>query len=586
MIFRLPRFVLGWIILISIGVLLAGCAAASQSAPTVTAALQGLAPQPSPTAIPTLTSVPLADPLAPTPAGPAQTLRFAWTQEPVSLNPYYAETWQTSVLHSLYLCWPWQYDSENRAYPHLVTAIPSLENGGVSPDGLEITLQLRNDIRWSDGEPITSADFAFTYAMALAPENNFYSQYPYNLLSALETPNPQTVVMQFTEPFIPWQANFWHGILPAHILAPVYAVDGSLQAANWNEAPTVGCGPYNFVDWSPGGSLRFEKNLHYWLPTPKIDALLFQFVPEGEQTIALAAGDAEVSVFPPLLDIPILQDMGFSVFPINSGYVEGWFFNFRDSASPGMQDPAVRRAIAQAIDRDAIVNNLLLGFSERANTFWDPLLAQGFVSPAISPWEYDLAAANDLLTQNGYRDRDGDGIREDPAGQPLALVLGATTKPLRQEIQAYARQQLRLIGIDLTIQDWTPEEFYASYAEGGPLAVGAVDIMQWSDKTYFPDPDIDYWLCALMPAGTNPWGYNYFGCDPDLDALFQAQMREIDPAARQAIIQTIGRIIHDEVYWFGLYADLDFWVVDANLTGVQFSGVTPFYNIADWEFVE
>jgi len=112
-------------------------------------------------------------------------ITFAWTQEPDSLNPFYTDMWFSAILQQLYLCWAWEFDDQNVAFPHLVTEIPSMDNGGLSEDGLTITLNLRDDIVWSDGTPITSADFKFTYDMIMADGNAVFSQYPYDYLARL-----------------------------------------------------------------------------------------------------------------------------------------------------------------------------------------------------------------------------------------------------------------------------------------------------------------------------------------------------------------------------------------------------------------
>jgi peptide/nickel transport system substrate-binding protein len=517
----------------------------------------------------------------------AKVTTWAWTQEPDSLNPYYTDMWFSSILQQIYLCWPWEYDDQNLPYPHLVTEIPSLENGGISEDGLVITLTLRDDITWSDGEPITSADFLFTYEMVMADTNTVSSQYPYDYLVGLETPDDITVVMTFEEPFAPWQSTFWLGILPEHILAPVFEAEGSIDEAEWNLAPSVGCGPFMFAEWESGSYLRFVKNDNYWKGSPNIDEIYLQFVPDdAAQTAAMVAGDADLGTFPPLSDVPSLRDAGVTIFSVNGGYAEGWFFNMRDMASPGAKDVAVRQAIAMAIDREAIAQDLLLGLTKPAETFWDAMEASGYVSPDIEPWVYNPDAARELLENAGYVDNDGDGIREDADGNPLVIIHGTTIREIRQDIQAVTQQYLREVGIDLVTQSWDSDIFFGSYADGAAPAVGDVDIMEWSDSTYFPDPDTDYWLCSQIPDDENPWGYNYYICDEDLDALFQAQLVETDPAARIELFHQISKYVHDQVYWLGMYVDPDIWMVNPRLTGVKFSGVTPFFNIMEWDIAE
>jgi peptide/nickel transport system substrate-binding protein len=522
--------------------------------------------------------------VTPTPEPSRKVVTFAWTQEPDSLNYYYTNMWFSQITQQLWHCWAWEYDDQNTPFPRLLTEIPSMENGGVSEDGLVITLHLRDDIVWSDGTPITAEDFVFTYDMIVDPANTVASVYPYDYLDSVEAPDERTVVMTFGEPFAPWLASFWKGILPQHVLGPVFEAEGSIDEAEWNLAPTVGCGPFNFAEWESGSFIRFVKNDNYWLGPPKLDEIYLQFVPDdASQTAALVAGDADLGTFPPLSDVPILEAGGLEIVVQSSGYAEGWYFNFRDMASPGARDVNVRQAIAMALDRDAITEDLLLGLTDPAETLWDPLAAYGYVSPDIEPWPYDPEGAKQLLEEAGWTDTDGDGIREDAQGNKLTLIHGTTIREIRQDAQAVAQQMLREVGIDLQIFSYDADLFFASYADGSPAALGEVDIMEWSDSTVFPDPDHYYWLCSEVPDDENPWGANYFGCDETLDELFQRQLATIDAAERVRIFQEITKYMHDQVYWLGLWDDPDYWIVGERLAGVKFSGVTPFYNIMEWD---
>jgi peptide/nickel transport system substrate-binding protein len=507
---------------------------------------------------------------------------FAWTQEPDTLNPAYTNMWFSSIIQQLYNCWPWEYDDQNTAFPHLVTEIPSMENGGVSEDGLVITMHLRDDIAWSDGTPITADDFVFTYEMYMDEGNTVSSQYPYYYIDSIEAPDDLTVVINFSEPFAPWEGTLWRGILPKHVLEPVFEAEGSIDEAEWNLAPTVSCGPFVFDEWESGSFIHFVKNDNYWKGEANLDEIYFQFVPDdASQTAALVVGDADLGTFPPLSDVPVLRAAGIDIITQNGGYSEGWFFNFRDMASPGARDVKVRQAIAMALDREAIVQDLLLGLTDVAVSYWDGLPV--YVSPDIEPWTYDPEAAKALLEEAGWVDRDGDGIREDADGNPLTLIHGTTIREIRQDIQAVTQQMLREVGIDLQIFSYDSDLFFASYADGSPPALGEVDIMEWSDCTNFPDPDYYYWLCEELPDDENPWGANYFGCDEHLDELFERQLVSMDAQERKEIFYEISKYMHDQVIWLGLYVDADYWMVGERLTGVKFSGVTPFYNIMEWD---
>lgn len=523
-----------------------------------------------------------------TPAPGNKVVTFAWTQEPDTLNPYYSNMWFSTILQQLYNCWAWEFDEENRPFPKLVTELPTMENGGVSEDGTVITLKLRDDIVWSDGTPLTADDFVFTYEMIVNESNTVSSMYPYDKLDSVEAADERTVVMTFAEPLASWQSSLWKGIMPKHILEPVFEVDGSIDEAEWNLAPTVSCGPFSFAEWESGSYLHMVKNPNYWLGEPKIEEVYFQFVPDdASQTAALIAGDADLGTFPPLSDVPALEAGGLRIITQSGGYSEGWFFNFREMASPGARDVKVRQAIAQAIDREGINEDLLLGLTHAPETLWDPLMAYGYVSPDIVPWKYDPEAAKELLEEAGWTDRDGDGIREDAEGNKLTLTHGTTVREIRQDTQAVAQQQLKEVGIDLQLMSQDADIFFGSFSDGAPCALGEIDIMEWSDlPSDFPDPDHYYWLCSEIPTDDSPWGANYFGCDEYLDGLFQQQITMIDPEERTKMIQDITQYMHENVYWLGLWDDPDYWIVGPRLAGVKFSGVTPFFSIMEWDVTE
>jgi len=513
-------------------------------------------------------------------AKPAEKIvTIAWTQEPDTLNKAYSSMWYMSVLTDIYSCWPWIYDEANVVHPYLLTELPT-----VSDDGLVVTMKLRDDITWSDNTPITAEDFIFTQEMILNPANTVYSVYPYEKFK-ITAPDPQTVVMTFAEVFVPWMPNLWLGtLMPKHILQPVFEAEGNLNTAEWNRAPTVGCGPFNFTKWESGSTLRFDKNPNFWGPEPKLDAVIFQFVPDdAAQTAACLAGDADICYWPPYEDMPKFQEAGLTIMKEPSGYNEGWFFNFRDMASPGIRDLNVRKAIAMGLDRQSNTT-LRMSLVQVTETFWDGL--PQYVDPSIVSFKYDPEAAIALLESSGYKDTNGDGIREDKDGKPLTITQGNTDKTERQNHQALAQQQLLAIGIDLKTSSYDSDILFADLTNDGPAATGKLDIMEWSDAPYFPDPDISYWLCSEVPTADNPQGSNYFGCDETLDKLFTQQAITADPEARKQIFWQISKYMHDNVLYMGIWEDPDTWIVNPRVTGVKFSGVTPFYNIAEWDVTQ
>ena len=515
-------------------------------------------------------------------AGPAKTATFIWTQEPDVLNPLYTNMWFSSITQQIWNCWAWDFDDQNNPHPVLVKEMPSEENGGISPDGRVITLKLRDDIVWSDGTPITSEDFVFTYEMTMNPKNTVASTFPYDKLEKVEAPDPKTVVMTFKEPFAAWQATLWHGLLPAHVLRPVFEKEGTIDNAEWNRAPTVGCGPFVFKEWESGSFIRFVANKKYWLGRPKIDEIFIRIVPDdASQVAALKAGDADLGTFIAYSDIPTLEQAGVQMVKVFSGYNEGWYFYLHpEKGHPALKDVRVRQAIALAFDRFSICKDLLLGLTKPPATYWANTPWQ---DPTLEPWPYDPERARQLLDEAGWKDTNGDGVR-DKDGVELVLTLGTTTREIRRDVQAVAQQQLAQVGIKLELANADSDIFFGSYGEGGPCATGQYDIFEYSTVTNYPDPETADWLCSEIPSDENPSGVNWQAvCDEELDSLFQLQATQVDPAERQQTFHKITRLIYEKVYWLGVWEDPDIWAVGPRLKNVRLSGATPFFNIVEWD---
>ena len=513
---------------------------------------------------------------------------FIWTQEFDTLSPLYTAMWFTTTTYQLWNVWAWHFDENSNPIPVLVTEIPSEENGGISEDGRTLTFNLRDDLIWSDGTPLTSADFVFTYEMTVDPANTVGTTYPYDQIETIEAPDPQTVVVTFTEPFAPWLAWMWRYILPDHVLRPVFDEAGSLDDAEWNFAPTVGIGPYRFEEWESGSFARFVRNENWHGERPIIDEIFFRFVPDdASQVAALQNGEGDLGTFIAYSDVPALENAGIDIVTQPSGYNEGWYFILGDEQIPGhpaLQDVRVRQAIAMALDREGLNQDLLLGLTKVPKTLWDSLPA--YVSPDIEPFAYDPDAANALLDEAGWVDTNGDGVR-DKDGVELVLVHGTTTREVRQDSQAVAQQQLAEVGIQLDIQSFDSSIFFEDYANSGPPYTGELDIAQWSDAPAFPDPDHYYWLCDQIPTDEAPAGGNFSRiCDEELDALFRQQLSQTNVADRQQTFHQITQIMHDQVYWLGMWEDPDVWAVGPRLLNARFSGVTPLFSIAEWDISE
>jgi len=296
------------------------------------------------------------------------------------------------------------------------------------------------------------------------------------------------------------------------------------------------------------------------------------------------AGDGDLGTFFAYSDVPELEEAGVEILKSFSGYNEGYYFNLNpEKAHPAVLDEKVRQAIAYAINRDAITQDLLLGLTAPAATMWDNT---PYVDPAITAWPFDPEMAKTLLDEAGWVDSNGDGTR-DKDGTELVLRYGTTTREIRKDTQAVVQQMLADVGVGVELLNYESDQFFSGYEEGGPAATGQLDIYEYSTVTAFPDPDSADFLCSEIPSDEKPSGTNWSAfCDEELDALFQLQATQVDFNERQQTFYQLTKMIFDKVYWLGIWQDPDLFGIGERLKNVKISGATPFFNVLEWELVQ
>jgi peptide/nickel transport system substrate-binding protein len=311
-----------------------------------------------------------------------------------------------------------------------------------------VVFHLRDDVRWHDGERTTAYDVAFTFERARDPETGSPSGGDFQGWQSAEVLDSFTVRFRFEprpDPLGTWATL---AIMPHHLLDSIPAA--RLRHAPFNKEP-VGNGPFRFVSSAPNDRWIFEANPEFPAELggrPYLDRLVWRVVPESSAQITeLLTGRADLVIAPPAQKLAELATTpGVKAVVKPSRKVQAILLNGKRR---GLDDARVRRALAMAIDRHELLAALRAGYGSLASgpvypTHW------GYDSTLV-PLPFDPAAARALLTEAGYRDRDGDGFVEGANGRPLTLSLTIPVgSDYSRNVAERVQMHLAAIGVKLT----------------------------------------------------------------------------------------------------------------------------------------
>jgi peptide/nickel transport system substrate-binding protein len=343
-----------------------------------------------------------------------------------------------------------QYDEALEPVPYLA------ESWEVSPDLMEITFHLRDDVFWHDGELTTARDVAFTFLRASNPETGYpnlaFFHYYLPGEEGVEVIDDFTVRFHLSRPHAeyldPWRTV---AIMPEHLLGDVPPAE--LAQHPFGRICPVGNGPFRFVNHIPDDRWVFEANP--WFPEglggrPYLDRYVFRPIPENATLLAelLTGGiDVYISVTPNSAErIRSEADLEVRSYPSRSIFFAAW-----NSRVPKLSDSRVRRAFTVGIDRRQILEGIRFGRGEVANT-GVPFSHWAYDSALADSLPYDPDQARRLLTEAGWVDGDGDGIRENGEGEALTVEIIVNQNQEREEVSEIMQAQLREVGVDVQLR--------------------------------------------------------------------------------------------------------------------------------------
>ncbi|MCL4367903.1 MAG: ABC transporter substrate-binding protein [Actinobacteria bacterium] len=452
--------------------------------------------------------------------------------------------------------------------------VPDLaESWEVGDGGKSYLFHLRHDVRWHDQTPFTADDVVFT-VKAMQDKDFQGSQDVADLWRSVDVQQVDDYTVRFTlkEPFAPFLEYTTVGILPHHLYAD--ALGKAMTDSPYNLKP-IGTGPFKLTSISSEG-VTLEPNTDDYRPAPHLAQIQFRFYPDYTSALA-ALQKGEVDGLPYLAPQDVATLSANAKLQIYSApdYLK-YSVLFLNNSNPLFKDKAVRQAVSYAINRDKIIQTVLSG---------QGLPGKGPISPgswAFDPsagnYGYDPKKAEALLDAAGWRDTNGDGVREKD-GATLSFVILTNDNQQRVKIGESVAEDLRKVGFKTEVQAAAWADLIKDYLT--PRTFVGFLTEQW---LLTADPDV-YSLWDSSQIGNG--GFNFAGIsNPRVDQLLEEARSTVDKTRRQQLYSEFQSLWADESPSVILYYPKFNWAVSRNIKGVNLSymvdGSSRFRDAAGW----
>lgn len=463
-----------------------------------------------------------------------KTLRMAITQDEGTLTPYTYQTGypgyelMTLIYDTLYLM-----DASLEPQPWLASSTE------ISSDGLTYTVTLNEGLNWQDGEPLTSADVAFTFQYFT---DNLLGRFTTaaNKVATVVTPDERTAILTLNAVDATFLANSLTDvpILPEHVWSNVTAPDSMEQP--------MGSGPYVLAEYRPDQYYRLEENPNFWGPPPALDTIIAPVIRDQTATFqALLAGEIDVAVrnvSPELVDrfaarddIRVAQGPGFASTIMIMDVTQG-----------ALANPGVRRVMAGAIDYGRLIDVLLLGFGTSGPPGFLPP-ASPMANPATQEYErLTSEVAQEQLEALGFA-RNAAGVYVDGDGNELSFeFLTYSDNPIRLRAAELISQDLRAAGFDITIRTMEREALVERVWPGFDVSQGRsyqMSMFGWSAPVAAQAR-----LSSLLHSDPAIGNLNLSGYEnPEADRLVEEAAVTTDDEARKALIFDLQAIMAQDL---------------------------------------
>ena len=536
----------------------------------------------------------------PTKRGGGGTLKCLWWQGATLLNPHFAVGTKDQEGSRIFYEPLAGWDADGNLVPMLAAEVPTVQNGGLSRDGMTVTWKLKRNVQWHDGKPFSADDVLFNWEYAADPATAAVSIGSYKDVK-VEKLDSHTVKVIFQKP-TPYWADAFVGtrgmIIPKHLFE-------AFKGGKSREAPTnlkpVGTGPYKFVDFKPGDMVRGTINTAYHEPNrPHFDTVEMK---GGGDAVSAARAVLQTGEFDYAWNMQVedeillrLEDSGKGRSEITPGAnIEHIQVNTTDpwtevdgerssakTKHPIFSDPAVRRALGMLIDRAAVEKHIYGRTGLATGNFLNN--PERFRSKNTK-WEFNVDKANQLLDTAGWK-RGPDGIRVKD-GRKLKFVYQTSINAPRQKNQQIVKQACQKAGIDVELKAVTASVYFSSdVANPDTYTKFYCDLQMYTTTMPQPDPALfmNQFCSWEVATKENKWqGRNITRWKNDeYDKAYRAAEGELDPVKRAALFIRMNDLVVENQVVIPVVYRPRVSAVSNKLRAPLSGWDNDFWNLRDW----
>ena len=442
------------------------------------------------------------------------------------------------------------------------------ESWEISKDGLVITFHLRKGVRWHDGHPFTAEDVLYTYRVTVDPKTPTAYAGDFLKVKKAEVLDGHTFRVTYDKPFAPALMSWSVGILPKHLLA-----GKDITTSPLGRYP-IGTGPYRFKEWVTGQKIVLVSNPDYFEGRPYIDGYILRIIPDtATMFLELRANGIDRMGLTPLQYTRQTENNLF-----RNNYNKFRYLSFAytylgyNLKNPLFADKRVRQAIAHAVNREEIIDGVLLGLGKPATGPYKP--GTWTYNPKVQRYPYDPKKARALLAEAGWQDANGDGILEKD-GQPFAFeIITNQGNAIRAKCAEIVQRRLAEVGIRVKIRvvEW------------------AAFVKDFINKRKF-DATILGWTIPMEPDLYDVWHSSKMGQEElnfvsykneEVDILIVKARETFDREVRKRCYDRIQEILAEEQPYLFLYVPDALPIINARFRGVETAPLGIGWNFIKW----